>query len=542
MGQEIDRTQPVLPMARKRAGALVDQALSWLRDLTAQPMAEDARPVVAPSPRAGLRYFLLLDRRLIVPVVVLLTFFCFCFIRQTDPDWWWHLRTGQLIWETRAIPTVDPYSYTNAGRPWVVHEWLFEVLSYLGYQALGYNGSVLVMAVIVLATYTLHYLLLRSLGAGRVLAGLLVLLTTLLTFMAITMRAHIFSALFLSLELWWLYLYRSGSRRALWCLPPLMILWVNLHGAWIMGLGTLGLFIIGEWLNTRTRPPGPPALGEERANLKPALLVLALSTAAIAVNPQGLEIYLFPLSFIGAESATMMYINEWQPPDFRDTIGLAFGLTVMLTVALGLRRPRFDWTLALWALAFTFLGFSAMRHVPLYALVIMPIIVQQLPARWRGPEWPYRENALTGLLNWALALIAVGTTAMVMLDNPLAQVRATPNLETYPVAGLAYLREHPESGNLFNYDGWGGYIIQELYPTRPVFIDTRVDLYGREFLEEYITVTDLKPGWKDVLRRYDIAQVLMPKDSSLVAVLREDPGWRVVLEGDEEVLLARNAD
>jgi hypothetical protein len=515
------------------AGALLDRALGALDRLVAQPADDERRPVAPPSLRAGLRYVLLLDRRLIVPLTFLATIFLFCFIRQTDYDWWWHLRTGQLIWEQRAIPSADPYSYTNAGRPWVVHEWLFEVLTYLGYRAIGYNGLSLALGLVLLATFTLHYLLLRALGAGRVLAGLLVAWSGLLTFMTVTMRPQVFSYLFLAVELWCLYLYRSGRRRAVWLLPPIMLLWVNLHGAWIMGLGTLALFVAGEWLNARARG--------ERAALGHAVGALALGTAAIAANPQFLRIYLFPLSFIAPDSATVQYIQEWQPPNFHDFFGYVFGLTVLLLVALGLRRPRFDYTLALWALAFTYLGFSSMRHLPLFALVVVPVIAQQLPASWRGPEWPYRENALTGVVNWVLVLFVVGVIASVMLGNPLVQLRPEPNLTNYPVEGLAYLRAHPGGGNLLNYDAWGGYLIDQLYPTSPVFTDTRVDLYGREFVEEYITVARVRPGWRDVLRRYDVAQVLLPKDSQLVAVLREDPAWRVVLEGDEEVLLQRVA-
>ena len=100
---------------------------------------------------------------------------------------------------------------------------------------------------------------------------------------------------------------------------------------------------------------------------------------AAMVNPTGPKLLLYPLGFIGGESATMRYIQEWQPPSFREPMGLAFGLSVILLVVLGLRRPRFDYTLGLWAVAFTYLGFSAMRHVPLYALVVIPIIAQQLP-------------------------------------------------------------------------------------------------------------------------------------------------------------------
>jgi hypothetical protein len=349
--------------------------------------------------------------------------------------------------------------------------------------------------------------------------------------MMVTMRPQIFTFLFLSLELWALYLYRAGRRRFVWALPPLMLLWVNLHGAWIMGLGTLALFIVGEWLNARARG--------ERAQLRPALGALALGTLAVVANPQGPAIYLFPLGFVGAGSATVKYIQEWQPPNFKDFVGLVFGLSVLLLALLGLRRPRFDYTLGLWALAFTYLGFSALRHLPLYALVVMPIVVQQLPAVLRGRERPYRENVVTGLLNWALVLVVLGVVVSVFLGNPYAQVRREPNLEWYPVEGLAYLRAHPGGGNLFNYDGWGGYLIAQLYPERRVFIDTRVDFYGRDFLEEYIKVMSLKPDWREVLARHDIAQVLLPKESPVVTILRADPGWEVAVEGEKEALLVR---
>ncbi len=490
--------------------------------LTEQPEAEP-RFVAPPSPRAGLRYFVGLDRRLIVPLSVLTAIFFFCFIRQTDYDWWWHLRVGQDILRQGALPAGDTYSYTRAGQPFVVHEWLFEALTALAYRAFAYRGLVLIMALIVTATYLLHYLLLRALGVGRALAGLLVAWTLTLSFMSITMRPHLFSTLFLSVELWCLYLYRSGHRRAIWLLPPLMILWVNLHGAWIMGLATLALFIVGEWLNARAR-------GEAVA-LKGAGLALLAALAATLVNPTGPQLLLYPLGFVGGESATMRYIQEWQPPNFREPMGFAFALSVILLIILGLRRPRFDYTLGLWAVAFAYLGFSAIRHIPLYALVVLPIIAQQLPARWRGTEWPYRENRLTAAANWLLALIVVGTMAGIVFGNPLAQIGRTPNLTAYPTESLAYLRDHP-GGKLLNEDGFGGYLIANL-PERPVFIDTRVDFYGRDFLEEYITATRLKPGWRDVLARHDIGLILLSPDSPLIGALRDDPAWRVVIDGDQ---------
>ena len=226
---------------------------------------------------------------------------------------------GTCVWgrtsgsSARSPPWI-PTPYTRAGQPFVVHEWLFELLTYLGYRALGYRGLIAGMVAIVMATYLLHYLLLRALGVGRALAGVLLSVTLVLSFMTITLRPHLFSTLFLSIELWCLYLYRAGHRWAVWALPPLLLLWVNLHGAWIMGLGTLVLFIVGEWLNGRARG--------EAVIVRPALGALGVSLVATLINPTGPSLLLYPLTFIGGGSATMRYIQEWQPPNFRDTMGL----------------------------------------------------------------------------------------------------------------------------------------------------------------------------------------------------------------------------
>ncbi|MFN8515810.1 MAG: hypothetical protein U0841_25155 [Chloroflexia bacterium] len=531
--RSLDATDQSPGRTRLRPAALLDRLLGAANDLLAAPLEERPRAVVLPSPRAGWREFVGLDRRLVVPLTMLIGVFIFCFIRQTDPDWWWHLRIGQDIWAAKAIPTVDTYSFTRPGQPFIAHEWLFELLTYLGLRAFDYRGLVVIMALVVTATYWLHYLLLRAVGAGRVLSGLLVCWTLLLSFMAITLRPHIFTLLFLSLELWCLYLYRAGRQRFVWILPPLTLLWVNLHGAWIMGIGTLALFIVGEWLNGR--------IHGEPLKLRNATLALIGMLVAAVANPEGPALLLYPLTFVGGESATMRYIQEWQPPNFRETMGLAFGLSVLLLAVLGLRRPRIDYTFLLWTVAFGYLGFSAQRHVPLFALVVMPILAQQLPTAWRGPERPYRENILSAAANWVLLLVVAGTMATIVFGNPLAQVHREPNLTNYPTQALAYLKDHPQ-GNVLNEDGWGGYLITNL-PERPVFIDSRVDFYGRDFLEEYITVVRVRTGWRDVLDRYDIAYILMPPDTQLVAALQNDPNWRTVVsvndEHDKSILLER---
>ena len=171
--RELGTVEPAEQQAR-RPLALLDRALGALDGLLVAPLETRPRVVTLPSPRAGWRGLVGLDRRLLVPLPMLLGVFIFCFIRQTDPDWWWHLRIGQDIWVAKAIPTVDSYSFTRAGQLFIAHEWLFEVLTYLGLQAFSYRGLVIGMALVVTTTYTLHYLLLRAVGVGRVLAGFVI--------------------------------------------------------------------------------------------------------------------------------------------------------------------------------------------------------------------------------------------------------------------------------------------------------------------------------------------------------------------------------
>src|SRR6476620_9411988 len=114
--RELGTVEPAQGRAR-RPLALLDRALGAADGLLSAPLEDRPRAVALPSPRAGWRELVGLDRRLLVPLTMLLGVFIFCFIRQTDPDWWWHLRIGKDIWAAKAIPGVDSYSFTRAGQP-----------------------------------------------------------------------------------------------------------------------------------------------------------------------------------------------------------------------------------------------------------------------------------------------------------------------------------------------------------------------------------------------------------------------------------------
>src|SRR5262245_60199773 len=226
-------------------------------------------------------------RRLVV-IVVFAAIFSFDLAQSTDIDFWWHLRTGELIATMGTIPASDPFSYTAAGRPWVAHEWLWELMVFLIYQHAGWAVAVLLSATIVTLAYAVLYRLLRQLGANEILSAALVLWAALLAAPNFGVRPREVTYLLFTFYLSRLFLYRDGRIRHLWVLPPLMVAWVNLHGGFVLGLGVLGLFVIAgvlHWLIWKDPLP------------RHLMTVTLLAILAACVNPAGPRILLYPLGY-----------------------------------------------------------------------------------------------------------------------------------------------------------------------------------------------------------------------------------------------------
>jgi MFS family permease len=472
-----------------------------------------------------------LSRHSLPAAVVLVLIAALSFVRRTDPDYWWHLRAGRDILATGSLPRVDLYSHTMAGQPWVAHSWLWEVVLALVADTAGYAGVSALLAGLLLASFGLLYRLLRARGLVEWAAAALVLLGALMSVQTLTARPHAVTYLGVITTLWLLEWWRRGQARRLWWMLPLLALWANVHGGYAIGLAVLGLALAGEWLEAR--------LAGRPARLRTLAAVLAGGLVAASLNPQGPAIHLFAAGFLSRESAMQRYIQEWASPDFHDWPGMAFAVGLVLLALTGLRPARIGWPAALVALAFAWLGLQSVRHVPLFALGGLPALAAglaawpPLAARPRPPEPP-----AFAAVNWlAVAIIAAGA-ATVLLSQPLAQVGREPLEEWYPQAARAYLERARPAGPLFNYDGWGGYLIARA-PDYPVYIDGRTDLYGVALAEEYRRTVRLEPGWRETLDRRGIRLVLVRREQALASALRDDPGWRLVLEGEVEALFER---
>jgi hypothetical protein len=485
------------------------------------------------------RAFASLHVQRLMAAVLLLCLFVMAVRPITDPDFWWHLRTGQLVWESKSIPRQDVFSHTVAGQPWITHEWLTEVLMYAVYAAFGQGGLILVFAAIITASFALLYL---QCSGRPYLASFIVVWAAITSAVTWGVRPQMLSLLLSSAFLYILHLYRRGNRSVIWSLPPLMALWVNLHGSFFLGLVYPAVFMVGAAIDNTWRPQHDGTMPWR--DLKRLAMVTLVTIVATVLNPNGLRLLIYPFGTLGSP-AMQSYIMEWFSPDFHliQFQPLAFYLLALI-LSLGLSTRIPSAAQLLFIVGFGYAALQSARHVPFFVLATAPTLTEQALHTWQQWGWsdrfrprrPQRGGARLAV-NWLLLVVlafGVGVrTIYTVSTNDQAQ------RETFPVSAVDFLVEGEISGNMYNLYHWGGYLIWRLYPERTVFIDGRADVYGDAFIEEYLRVYQLRESWQQPLEAHDVSVVLIDKGSSLSTVLSEREDWVRLYSDDKAVIFVR---
>ncbi|MCL4465421.1 MAG: hypothetical protein M1389_05225, partial [Chloroflexi bacterium] len=268
-----------------------------------------------------------LDQHTVIVTLGFLCLFGVNFMVPTDPDFWWHLRTGQLIAQTGALPAHDIFSYTAFGQPWMIPEWLAELVTYWLYAAGGYATVVAVFSLVATGAYFVLYRLLLRLGVDRTLALALVVWTVVVRWAQWAPRPQLITFLFFSVALYLLFTFKERGRARLWVLPPLTVVWVNVHGGYVIGILLIGLFVAGEILNHLTHRPA--------ARIRPLIFTGLASVVAALANPSGYAALIYPFKYATTGNASMRYISEWQSVDFHSYVFLPFALAIVLLMIVG---------------------------------------------------------------------------------------------------------------------------------------------------------------------------------------------------------------
>jgi hypothetical protein len=461
-------------------------------------------------------------------------------------DFWWHMATGRTIIAQGAIPMLDSYSYTQAGQPFFNQGWLAQLLMYGIYQLGGIPLTYLVQALVIALAYglLLRLCLLRT-NQVQLSVGLLLLTTLPLSFDNWLVRPQSYAFPLFVAFLTILTEYRLGGKNRLWLLPPLMVLWVNIHGSFVLGGVLIAATLAAEWLKRwgsrrsevtswANKPIGAPEDVLNRPEplplppLMPLLLWGAATALALLVNPRGLEVIGYVRNLLGTSAVTSL-VTEWAPPTIRDLGGMIFFLFLLLCiVVLAYARRRPDFTDLLLFCAFLWNALGANRNIVWFGFAATLLVVVQAatligpPKHARGVVGSPTLNAvLIGMLALLLALALPWWKAELLPPSVGALLS-----EDTPMDAVAFLRSQPDRPrHLFHTEAYGSYLIWQA-PEQPVFIDTRIELYPIEQWRDYINLGQGN-NVAALLQKYAIDGLLLDteRQKGLIAAIQKDQGW-----------------
>ncbi len=465
---------------------------------------------------------------------------------QYDPDFWWHLRVGLDILAS-GVPLHNAYTFTAATHPFITQEWGSEVIYALLYRALGMDPVILLMALVTWVGLVFGVMRANRQGLSRWILALGAALVVISGLQIWGPSPQMFTFGFLGILLVLLDAYRRRpSRWLLAWLVPLFVVWGNLHGGFLIGLGVIAVFLVGELISSW--------LGDEHSLESRRLfdlgLGLVLSALAAMVNPNGLALYLYPLHLLLSPVA-QANLNEWQPPDFHALASLPV-LALLLSTILVARWARHTRPAdLLLALAGTALLLYAVRNIPIFAILVLPLWTDGLQgladhvrtARRMAPR--HRRRPAPRWFVGAVLLIVVLTSA-VRISAQLSSADNYLEGSVYPVQVGKVICEGPPA-RVFAPYGSSGWLLYRLDHRDPagrdcapdqLFIFGEVDLMGPKVLKQYLRAVSAAPGTMAILSHYQVSLVWQGRADPLTRLLQNQPGWMCVFANKESVLYA----
>ena len=487
------------------------------------------------------------DLAFLLPIVCLFTQMDGAKTMLGDGDTGWHVRTGEWILANLRVPDRDVFSFTKPGEPWFAWEWLWDVAFAWLHQHGGLAAVVVASILVLSVTFALLFRLVRRRSRNVFIAIAVTTLALAGSSIHWLARPHLFTFLFVVIFYWILERAYDGHPRGLIALPPLMVLWTNIHGGFFIGLILLGAYAAGELVACALAPDRAARIAALRRS-RPYVAAGFACFLATFINPYFYHLHVHIVRFL-SESFALKVISEYQPLNFQSVISLYFEPVFCLSmVAVGWNLYRKQFVYAILLAGWAHLALFSARNLPIFLFIAAPIIARTLeellPVLRRAALAPWFHRVVNRFEETAaefgavdalprLHLVSAAAAGLLALafyvPTSASNLRAEYDPKHYPYKALATLRS-PESERIFTHDEWGDYLIYQLYPQKKVFVDGRFDFYGPKFGEKYLDVMNVKYDWEQDLSRYGVDTILLPVDASLAGALKQSRGWRVVYD------------
>jgi tetratricopeptide (TPR) repeat protein len=503
----------------------------------------------------------------LVGLAVFVSLFLFIYINMSfelkDPDIWLHLKTGEYIFEHKAVPHIDIFSATARGKPWLDHSWLVQLIFYLVFHFGGPDNLILLSAMTVSMTFLILFFSVYRRNRDLAISVALLFLAALASRLRFNIRPENFSILFYAIYLFVLSGHLNSRLPLL--LPLVQIFWVNSHGFFILGPLTLGVFILAEKMKkSMTLPWEWNRIGVmNRHAYKQLVQVFYLSILACFINPYGYRTVLYPLwvtfASLGKSSIFYNYIRELLPTWRYYDLLSSYYLLILLSLAvfaLNFRKINLGFFM-LWLLALVG-SLRVNRNTIFFNLIAFVATASILakgirPQRHRETLFRRLQKILTPLKIIALGMLMfwVWKENFSMLNSQyyiFEEHRVKSSLlgiapKNFPEKAADFLIKNKLPGNIFNLFNYGSYLIWRLYPERRVFIDGRTELYGEEYFKDYQRILALdKDTIKRIFDRYNINTVFLYEERrELAQYFFDSPDWVLVYLDGDSLLFIKNA-
>ena len=458
-----------------------------------------------------------------------LTFWSFGYTAMRGSDLWWHLAGGRWMWEHGTAWVNDPFSYTAAGKEWLNDAWLSGVFLYLWAYKINLESLAYWKWAMIAVTWLLLFRVAWRSSGDPISSFAACVLSIAVAAPFLDVRPQLYSFLAWAVML---DMCIARERPSRW-LPLVLLLWVNLHAGFFLGLISLPLLLLPHWLDAK-------------ATTRRSIVVLGvLSVAACLINPNGFEVVTRPLLHAFDTESPYRTLGEWLPPFEKGGIrsplfpyGIAAfvgGAAVSLwTISKSRRRAAASVPIFVGALTL-FMALQSRRFIPLFALTEVLVVGQALSV--------LIAVGVRKVPAYAPALAAALLGLWLMSGRPLASWAFTDLTarNSFPMDTCGFMKENGFTGKTFNYYNWGGFIQLCTNARMKVFIDGRAEtVYDDATFLEYLEILHQRPGWEKAIADSGAEFVLWPLNmGSVVKELSGSSHWRVLYRDPVSVLFAR---
>jgi len=463
-----------------------------------------------------------------------------------DANTGYHIRTGDYILEHGSIPHGDIFSFSKSGQPWYAWEWLSAVLFAIVYRLQGMKGLIILSAVVIAAA---NIVLLRHMvwrGANFLVAVVAMHLVIAASSIHYLARPHVFTFLFLTISLWMIDADRLRPSKWIWTLVPLTALWANMHGGFLALVASLGIVAAGSVVEGLLAPDRRVV---SLSHARRYVLLAAACALASGLNPYGFAVHAHALPYLNAKWIRAL-VQEFQSPNFQSPEAMYFEALLFCGVALAAwLLSRKEVGTGLLILAWAHAALTSVRHIPIYGFVTGPLLAREGTGLWNRWTQGAKPGSLTAILG-SLANDHTQSLRRASIWAPAAVVllAVLPLGWTWPVDfpegkfPAAILRKNAElisTSRIFTTDSWADYLTFHFYPRQKIFVDGRSDFFGQEISEDYVQILKGQYGWDTLMKRYDLRAALVPPQSALASLLRENPAWRLIDADSQAILFQR---